>query len=140
MLHNTVTSFMKDRSKSRNWFCISIAVLMIADMFGPGIFLAMFHIHFDDHLAECQHHRNHSESCQATCILSEILSKNTEEVGHHISYSFYFSQVLHFQGCCQHSLVLLRDILVMDRFVYYLKNYSIPYVGIQTPPPQFSVK
>ena len=118
------------------WYSIIPVVLMFMNIFSPVISFMTFHFHFDEHLVECQHHRNHTEDCQASCILQEVMPEQSEAIpGKTVSLSHLFSD-LFFQNHPLIPAVLLNKVLTVNLFSHHLLLYSSPFLSIHSPPPE----
>lgn len=136
MLYGTNIYYWLNITKLRNYCGTLLAILILMNVFGPVISLMMFCIHFDTHLEECQDHRHHDKDCQASCILEEMMPKQTEALPKKTISHAYFFPDLFFLNRQTVSDVLLKEILITDLFSHYLMLYSPPVLRIHSPPPK----
>ena len=120
----------------RQWCSILPVMLILVNIFGPAISFMTFHLDFDRHLVECQHHRRHAEDCQASCILEEMVPEAAETIPERTVSFIYFSSDLFFQNHQFIPTARSHHIVMVNYFSHHLLPYSPPVLGIHSPPPK----
>ena len=136
MLHVAETYLRWPEEKLIMWCSILPVVFMLVNIFSPVISLMTFRLNFDEHLVECQQYRRHSENCQASCILEEIMAEQSEAIPDKTIFFTHFYPDLFFHNHHLISTATLNTILKADIFCHYLLLYSPPLLGMLSPPPK----
>lgn len=124
------------KEELKKWFCWLPIVVMLLIIFSPAISVMTFHLHFDKHLVECQQFRHHSEECQASCIIKEMMPEQMETLaGKEISYMFSVPN-LYLQNHLFTAFAPFKEIKTRHLFFRYLMLYSSPLLGLHSPPPK----
>ncbi|HAA14643.1 MAG TPA: hypothetical protein DCE41_24330 [Cytophagales bacterium] len=116
-------------------FSFLLLVAMLCCVFSPMVSYVSFHLHFDQHLEECQH-LGHHEDCLATCILQETIPGPIEALGDHTLPLYYTFLGLFYQ---EHTRVSYSPFLAeqgVKHKSYYNPHYCSPGLDYRTPPPQ----
>ncbi len=138
MLHLVENYLSLPKEKLRKWCSILPLMLMLVNVFSPAISFMAFHLHFDKHLLECQHHRLHAEDCQASCILEEMVPEPAETIPERTVAFIYFSPDLFLQNHLLIPAARLHHIMMVNYFSHQLLPYSPPCLGTLSPPPRLS--
>lgn len=135
MLHVVRVYLWSPGEKLRKWCSLLPVMLMLINVFSPGISFIAFRLHFDKHLVECQHHRQHAEDCKASCILEEMVPEPVEAIPERTVSFLYFSTDLFFQNHLLIPTARLHTIVVVNYFAHPLLLYSSPFLRTLSPPP-----
>ena len=136
MITLSKADFYSNKTSRTKWYIVPLVVTVLLNVFGPFITLMMFQLNFDKHIEECQQVLLHAKSCQASCLLEEMMPEQQEAILERTMGFVYFFPALFFQDDHSIQTVLLSAVSILNRFSHYLMLYSPPDLEMYLPPPK----